>query len=163
MAKEKTPKTNAMRILDRLKISYEVLSYQCDEFIDGIHTADTLGIPHENCFKTLVLQGKSKGYSVFVLPIEEELNLKECAKAVNEKSVEMIHVKDINAVTGYIRGCCTALGMKKEYPTITHKSALDCPYICVSAGKLGVQLKLSPQDFIKATGAKALDIIHHNS
>ena len=84
MAKEKIPKTNAMRILDRLKISYEVLSYQCDEFIDGIHTADTLGIPHENCFKTLVLQGKSKGYSVFVLPIEEELNLKECAKAVNE-------------------------------------------------------------------------------
>ena len=116
-----------MRILDRLKISYEVLSYQCDEFIDGIHTADTLGIPHENCFKTLVLQGKSKGYSVFVLPIEEELNLKECAKAVNEKSVEMIHVKDINAVTGYIRGCCTALGMKKEYPTIIHESALDCP------------------------------------
>ena len=150
MAKEKTPKTNAMRILDRLKISYEVLSYQCDEFIDGIHTADTLGIPHENCFKTLVLQGKSKGYSVFVLPIEEELNLKECAKAVNEKSVEMIHV----------RGCCTALGMKKEYPTIIHESALDCPYICVSAGKLGVQLKLSPQDFIKATGAKALNIIH---
>ena len=88
---------------------------------------------------------------------------KECAKAVNEKSVEMIHVKDINAVTGYIRGCCTALGMKKEYPTIIHESALDCPYICVSAGKLGVQLKLSPQDFIKATGAKALDIIHHNS
>ena len=127
MAKEKIPKTNAMRILDRLKISYEVLSYQCDEFIDGIHTADTLGIPHENCFKTLVLQGKSKGYSVFVLPIEEELNLKECAKAVNVKSVEMI---------------------------------LDCPYICVSAGKLGVQLKLSPQDFIKATGAKALNIIH---
>ena len=138
MAKEKIPKTNAMRILDRLKISYEVLSYQCDEFIDGIHTADTLGIPHENCFKTLVLQGKSKGYSVFVLPIEEELNLKECAKAVNEKSV----------------------GMKKEYPTIIHESALDCPYICVSAGKLGVQLKLSPQDFIKATGAKALNIIH---
>ena len=94
---------------------------------------------------------------------EEELNLKECAKAVNEKSVEMIHVKVINAVTGYIRGCCTALGMKKEYPTIIHESALDCPYICVSAGKLGVQLKLSPQDFIKATGAKALDIIHHNS
>ena len=76
MAKEKTPKTNAMRILDRLKISYEVLSYQCDEFIDGIHTADTLGIPHENCFKTLVLQGKSKGYSVFVLPIEEERSKK---------------------------------------------------------------------------------------
>ena len=98
-----------------------------------------------------------------MLPIEEELNLKECAKAVNEKSVEMIHVKDINAVTGYIRGCCTALGMKKEYPTIIHESALDCPYICVSAGKLGVQLKLSPQDFIKATSAKALDIIHHNS
>ena len=115
MAKEKTPKTNAMRILDRLKISYEVLSYQCDEFIDGIHTADTLGIPHENCFKTLVLQGKSKGYSVFVLPIEEELNLKECAKAVNEKSVEMIHVKDINAVTGYLRQCRKAWSSAKAF------------------------------------------------
>ena len=89
--------------------------------------------------------------------------MKAAAHSVSEKSVEMIHVKDINTVTGYIRGCCTALGMKKEYPTITHESALDCPYICVSAGKLGVQLKLSPQDFIKATGAKALDIIHHNS
>lgn len=162
MAKEKTPKTNAMRILDRLGISYEVLSYPCDEFIDGIHTADRLGIPHENCFKTLVLQGKSKQYSVFVLPIEEELDLKECARAVGEKAVEMIHVKDINAVTGYIRGCCTALGMKKEYPTIIHESAMDCPYVCVSAGKLGVQLKLSPQDFIKAAKAKTADIIHHS-
>ena len=159
MAKEKTPKTNAMRILDRMKILYEVLSYPCEEFIDGISTADHLGIPHENCYKTLVVQGKSKQYSVFVLPIEEELNLKECARVINEKSVEMIPVKQINEVTGYIRGCCTALGMKKKYTTVVHKSVVDCPYVCVSGGKLGVQLKMSPQDFCKAADAKLADIV----
>ena len=153
MAKEKTPKTNAMRILDRLKISYEVLSYQCDEFIDGIHTADTLGIPHENCFKTLVLQGKSKGYSVFVLPIEEELNLKECAKAVNEKSVEMIHVKDIQKVTGYIRGGCSPLGMKKQFRTVIDESAKAQPTVIVSGGKIGFQMELTPEDLANSIGA----------
>ena len=158
MAKEKIPKTNAMRILDRLKISYEVLSYQCDEFIDGIHTADTLGIPHENCFKTLVLQGKSKGYSVFVLPIEEELNLKECAKAVNEKSVEMIHVKDINKVTGYIRGGCSPVGMKKAYRTTYHETAKEQPVIMVSAGKIGAQIACAPDDLVRITDGQYADV-----
>lgn len=154
MAKEKIQKTNAMRILDRMKIPYEVLSYPCDSFIDGLHTADALGIPYENCYKTLVLQGKSRQYIVFVLPIAEELDLKECARIAGEKSVEMIPVKEINAVTGYIRGCCTALGMKKEYPTVLHESALKLSYLCVSGGRLGVQLKLSPADFCRASGAK---------
>ena len=158
MAKE--TKTNAMRILERQKVPYQAFTYECDDFIDGIHCADMIQAPHEQSFKTLVMEGKSGGYYVFVVPIEAEVDRKSAARAVGEKAVDMIHVKDINAVTGYIRGCCTALGMKKEYPTIIHESALDCPYICVSAGKLGVQLKLSPQDFIKATGAKALNIIH---
>ena len=156
----KETKTNAMRMLDRQKVKYEAFSYECDEFIDGVHSADKIGAPYDQSFKTLVMEGKSGGYFVFVVPIEKEVDRKAAAKAVGEKTVDMIHVKDINAVTGYIRGCCTALGMKKEYPTIIHESALDCPYICVSAGKLGVQLKLSPKDFIKATGAKALNIIH---
>ena len=158
MAKEKIPKTNAMRILDRLKISYEVLSYQCDEFIDGIHTADTLGIPHENCFKTLVLQGKSKGYSVFVLPIEEELNLKECAKAVNEKSVEMIHVKDINKITGYIRGGCSPLGMKKQFRTFIEMDCLNQDKIYFSAGKIGMQIEMDPKTLIDLIHVQAGDI-----
>ena len=158
MAKEKTPKTNAMRILDRLKISYEVLSYQCDEFIDGIHTADTLGIPHENCFKTLVLQGKSKGYSVFVLPIEEELNLKECAKAVNEKSVEMIHVKDINKITGYIRGGCSPLGMKKQFRTFIEMDCLNQDKIYFSAGKIGMQIEMDPKTLMDLIHVQAGDI-----
>mgnify|MGYP000943747704 CR=1 FL=1 len=158
MAKEKTPKTNAMRILDRLKISYEVLSYQCDEFIDGIHTADTLGIPHENCFKTLVLQGKSKGYSVFVLPIEEELNLKECAKAVNEKSVEMIHVKDINKITGYIRGGCSPLGMKKQFRTFIEMDCLNQDKIYFSAGKIGMQIQMDPKTLMDLIHVQAGDI-----
>ena len=158
MAKEKIPKTNAMRILDRLKISYEVLSYQCDEFIDGIHTADTLGIPHENCFKTLVLQGKSKGYSVFVLPIEEELNLKECAKAVNEKSVEMIHVKDINKITGYIRGGCSPLGMKKQFRTFIEMDCLNQDKIYFSAGKIGMQIEMDPKTLMDLIHVQAGDI-----
>ena len=104
MAKEKEIKTNAMRILDRQKIKYEVLQYECDEFIDGLHTAEKTGAPVEQSFKTLVAQGKSKQYYVLVLPIAEEVDLKKAAKAVGEKSIEMIHVKDITAVSGYSSG-----------------------------------------------------------
>ena len=162
---KKIQKTNAMRFLDQHKVEYEAHTYEHKDGdpVDGVHVANMLHQPVEAVYKTLVTQANTKEYLVYMLPVEKELDLKKCAKIAGVKSCEMIHVKDINAVTGYIRGCCTALGMKKEYPTIIHESALDCPYICVSAGKLGVQLKLSPQDFIKATGAKALDIIHHNS
>ena len=102
MAKEKENKTNAMRILDKNKINYEVNTYECDEFIDGVHIADMLGQPYESTFKTLVTEGKSKNYYVFAIPIALELDMKKAAKAVGEKSIEMVHVKDINAVTGYI-------------------------------------------------------------
>ena len=106
----KEVKTNAMRILDKNKIPYEIINYECDEFIDGLHTAEATGAPVEQSFKTLVMQGKSKQYYVFVLPIAEEVDLKVAAKTVGEKSVEMIHVKDITAITGYVRGGCTPLG-----------------------------------------------------
>ena len=114
MSKDKEVKTNAMRILDRNKVKYKVNTYECDEFIDGIHIADMLGQPYESSFKALVTVGKSGNYYVFAIPIAEELDMKKAAKSVGEKSVEMLHVKDINSVTGYIRGGCTPLGMKKQ-------------------------------------------------
>lgn len=115
---KKELKTNAMRILDRNKIPYEYETYECDEFVDGITTADKIGLPHEQVYKTLVTVGKTGGHYVFVIPIAAELDLKKAAKSVGEKSVEMLHVKDITAVTGYVRGGCTAIGMKKQFPTV---------------------------------------------
>lgn len=157
--KEKEIKTNAMRILDKNKISYETIQYECDEFIDGLHTAQKTGAPVEQSFKTLVVQGKSKEYYVLVIPIAEEVNLKEAAKAAGEKSVEMIHVKDITAVTGYVRGGCSPLGMKKLYTTIMHKSAADFEQIYISGGRIGTTLKVSPIDLAKTVQAKFEDII----
>lgn len=159
MAKEKDIKTNAMRILDRNKISYRVNTYECGEFIDGVHIADMLGQPHESTFKTLVAQGKSSGYYVFAIPIEEELDMKKAAKSVGEKSVELIHVKDINKVTGYIRGGCTPLGMKKQYPTVVDSSAEQFDEIIISGGRLGSQIFLDPKDLVSVTGGKFEDII----
>ena len=158
MAK-KEAKTNAMRILDRNKISYRVNYYECDEFIDGVHIADQLGQSYEMTFKTLVMMGKSKQYYVFALPIAEEVDLKKAAKSVGEKSLEMVHVKDINQVTGYIRGGCTPIGMKKEYPTVIHESAKDLPEIIISGGKLDVQIFLAPEDLLKVTSGRYADII----
>lgn len=157
MAKE--VKTNAMRILDKNKISYEHISYECDEFIDGLHTAEKTGAPIEQSFKTLVAQGKSKAYYVFVVPIAEEVDLKRAAKTVGEKSIEMIHVKDINTVTGYIRGGCTPIGMKKQYPTFIQESAKDFNQIYVSGGRIGSTLKLNPLDLAKVCCATFADLI----
>lgn len=157
--KEKDVKTNAMRILDKNKISYKVNTYECDEFIDGIHIADKLNQPYESSFKTLVTIGKSRNYYVFVIPINEELDLKKAAKAVEEKSVEMIHVKDINQVTGYIRGGCTPIGMKKNYPTVIHSSAVTFDTIIISGGRIGSQIELNPNDLLRVTNGKLADII----
>lgn len=159
MAKQKEIKTNAMRILDRLKIEYTHQSYECEEFIDGIQTADHLGLPYELVYKTLVTLGSSKQYFVFVIPIEAELDMKKAAKAVGEKSVAMIHVKDITNVTGYVRGGCTAIGMKKQFKTVLSQTAKDLEQIYVSGGKIGCQIKLSPDDLCKASGAVYGDII----
>ena len=112
-----------MRILESLKIPYTHHTYECEEFVDGLQIADKLSLPYEQVYKTLVTVSNSKNYFVFVIPIAAELDLKKAAKSVGEKSVEMIHVKDINAITGYIRGGCTAIGMKKQYVTRIDESA----------------------------------------
>ncbi len=162
MGKNKEIKTNAMRILDKMKIPYEKSTYECDEFIDGVSVADKLNLPHEKVFKTLVTQGHSKEYFVFVIPIEKELDLKKAAKSVGEKSVEMLHVKDINTVTGYVRGGCTAIGMKKKYETRIDESAEEQDMVYVSGGKIGVQLKIKPEDLLKASEGKYADLIMNN-
>ena len=135
MAKNKEIKTNAMRILERQKIPYQIMTYECDEFVDALKIADQLGLPYEKMYKTLVTIGSSKNYFVFVIPIHRELDLKKAARSVGEKSVAMIHVKEINAVTGYIRGGCTAIGMKKQYVTRIDESAEKLETMIVSGGK----------------------------
>ena len=159
MAKEKDIKTNAMRFLERNKVSFEINTYECDEFIDGLTVANNLGQDPSISYKTLVTEGKSKNYFVFLVPIAEELDLKKAAAAVSEKSVEMIHVKDINKITGYIRGGCTPLGMKKLYPTVIDTSAENHDKIIISGGRIGSQIILSPLDLAKVINAKFIDII----
>lgn len=158
MAKKEV-KTNAMRILDRMKIPYTHQAYECDEFVDGIQTADNLGLPHEKVYKTLVTQGNDKQYYVFVLPIEAELDLKKAAKAAGVKSVSMLHVNDITQVTGYVRGGCTAIGMKKQYKTFISDSAKELSDVYVSGGRIGCQMNLAPDDLCKASGGSYADIL----
>lgn len=148
-----------MRILDKNKISYRTNTYECDEFIDGIHVADMNGDPYEQSFKTLVTVGKSGGYYVFALPIDKEIDFKKAAKIVGEKSIEMIHVKDINKITGYIRGGCTPVGMKKMYPTVIHESAKNFDEIIISGGRIGLQIILNPNDLAAVTNAKFADFL----
>ena len=158
--KEKDIKTNAMRFLDSKKIAYTVNTYECEDFIDGVHIAQMLGQNEDMSFKTLVTKGRSGGYFVFVLPVAKELDMKKAAKAVGEKSVEMLHVKDINAVTGYIRGGCSPLGMKKQFPTVVDKSAQAFDTIIISGGRLGSQILLAPDDLAKACGGSFFDIVY---
>jgi len=158
MAKQKEVKTNAMRILESMKIPFTHYTYECDEFVDGLQIADKLNLPYEKVYKTLVTQGNSKNYFVFVIPIAEELDMKKAAKSVGEKSVEMIHVKDINAVTGYIRGGCTAIGMKKQYVTRLDASAQNQPTIIVSGGRIGSQIELAPEELLKAARAEYTEL-----
>lgn len=157
----KEVKTNAMRILDRNKISYEIINYECDEFIDGLHTAEITGAPIEQSFKTLVMQGKSRQYYVFVIPIAKEVDLKAAARAVNEKSVEMIHVKDITTITGYVRGGCSPLGMKKQFPTIVHESAAVYDKIYVSGGRIGTTIVVDPAALLSVVRGQYADVIRH--
>lgn len=159
MAKNKEIKTNAMRILEKEKIPFQHYTYECGEFVDGLQIADMLSLPYEKVYKTLVTQGNSKNYFVFVIPVAEELDLKKAAKSVGEKSVAMLHVKDINAVTGYIRGGCTAIGMKKQYITRLDLSAKDKETIIVSGGRIGSQIELKPEDLLRACRGEYGDII----
>lgn len=159
MAGAKGDKTNAMRILGSQKIPYKSYTYECDRFVDALQIADMLGFPYEKVYKTLVAQGASRAYYVFVIPIAEELDLKKAAKSVGEKSVAMIHVKDINAVTGYIRGGCTAIGMKKQYVTRIAQCAREMDQIVVSGGRIGMQIELSPQDLARVSHAEFADLL----
>lgn len=149
MAKEKILKTNAMRILDSKKIPYDMLSYESnDGKIDGVSVAHKIGIDEEHVFKTLVAQGTSKELYVFVIPVAEELDLKNAAKIAGEKKIEMIAVKDIMKYTGYIRGGCSPIGLRRPYKTFIHESAKNLDFMIVSAGKIGHQIKLNPNDLV---------------
>ena len=153
-------KTNAMRILDNLNIKYSGMNYDnSDGKVDGISVAKKIGRNPEQVFKTLVAQGSSGDIYVFIIPVAEELDLKKAAKVTGEKKIEMIYVKDILKYTGYIRGGCSPIGMKKEYPTFIDKSAESLDTMIVSGGKIGVQIELKPDDLQKITNAKLIDLI----
>ena len=142
-------KTNAARLLDRAKIRYELIAYEVDETdLSAVHVAEQLNEPVEAVFKTLVLKGDKTGFFVCIIPGAEELDLKKAAKISGNKSCEMIPMKDLLSITGYIRGACSPLGMKKRLPTFIHDSYRDFENIYVSAGKRGLQLHLAPQELI---------------
>lgn len=146
-------KTNAQRMLEKEKIPYLAHTYETEDgHIDGVSVAHKMGIDPTVVFKTLVTRGASKGIYVFVVPVALELNLKAAARAVGEKSVEMIAVKEITPLTGYIRGGCSPIGMKKHYPTVVDESARLLERMIVSAGRIGDQIELAPGDLQKATG-----------
>ena len=160
MAKDKKLKTNAMRILDSKKVPYEMLSYESEDGkIDGISVAHKIGVDEKNVFKTLVAQGTSKELYVFVIPVAEELDLKNAAKIAGEKKVEMIPVKDILKYTGYIRGGCSPIGLKRDYRTFIHESAKSLDFMIVSAGKIGHQIKLNPNDLVEVVSGKFENLI----
>lgn len=158
MAK-KVAKTNAARILDKENAAYEILHYDSqDGKVDGVSVAGKIGYPAEIVYKTLVAAGSSKQHYVFIIPVAEELDLKAAAKAAGEKKIEMVAVKEILQLTGYIRGGCSPLGMKKPFPSFLARQAENLAEIIISAGKIGMQLKLSPEDLIKTTNGQYADI-----
>lgn len=156
MAKDN--KTNAMRMLEKLNIPYTPHTYECENFVDGVQIAELLGEDCAMTFKTLVTVARSGKYYVFCLPVDKEMDLKKCARAVGEKALTPVHVKDILAVTGYIRGGCSPIGMKKPYRTVIHESAETLERIIVSGGRLGLQLELLPADLIGACSGEYADI-----
>jgi Cys-tRNA(Pro)/Cys-tRNA(Cys) deacylase len=152
-------KTNAMRILDAKKISYKILSYDNkDGKIDGVSVAEKINKNPKEVYKTLVTQGSSKNLYIFIIPVEAELDLKKAAKAASEKKIEMIPVKDIQKWTGYIRGGCSPIGMKKEYKTFLDSSSLVLESMVVSGGKIGVQIVIEPTQLLQLINAQFDDI-----
>ena len=153
-------KTNVMRVLEQKKVPYRAHSYpHGEEAVDGVTVAALTGLAPEKVFKTLVTRGASKKNYVFVIPVAKELDLKKAAKASGEKSIAMIHVSEINALTGYIRGGCSPIGMKKQFETFYHESCLQQETIAVSAGKIGAQVELAPADLIRLTRGKTANLI----
>ena len=152
-------KTNVMRVLDVEKIKYESHTYEDDSSLSGEQIAGLLGEDPSRVFKTLVTRGKTGGYYVFVVPVEAELDLKKAAKAAGEKSIEMIKQKELFPLTGYIHGGCSPIGMKKRFPTFIHETATSFERVFVSAGKVGRQIELSPDDLISVVGCEVADIV----
>ncbi len=162
MAKKKEKKTNAVRILESMGLPFQYFTYECKEFTDGVQVADALHLPRVEVYKTLVTVGNSGNYFVFVLPVAAELDLKKAAKSVGEKNVELIPVKEINRVTGYLRGGCTAIGMKKQYVTRIEAAAASLPAIYVSGGRIGAQIRIAPADLAKAARAEFAELVQFN-
>lgn len=161
MAKQKIEKTNAARLLDRAKVGYELIPYQVDENnLAATHVAEQLGEDIAQVFKTLVLAGDRTGYLVCVVPGNHEVDLKAAARVSGNKKVEMLAMKELLPTTGYIRGGCSPIGMKKRFPTYIHSTALDFAFIYVSAGVRGLQIKISPADLITFVGAQVGEISH---
>ena len=160
MAKNKEEKTNVMRTLEQKNIPYSAYTYphEVGVAVDGVTVAQSLGQDPEQVFKTLVARGAGGGIYVFVIPVAENLDLKKAAKAVGEKSIEMVHVKEINGLTGYVRGGCSPVGMKKQYPTVFHETAEIIDEIMVSAGKIGYQVACGPMDLIGLVGGTLADL-----
>ena len=162
MAKEKIQKTNAMRLLDSAGLEYEMASYDYDESdLSGIHAAAELGVAPEIVFKTLVTRGDGNAFFVFVIPVAESLDLKKAAKSSGNKKIEMIHVKEILDITGYIRGGCSPIGMKKPFPTYIDETAQLYEKIYFSAGKRGVQIILDPEELASVTGGIFTDLTEY--
>ena len=151
----KINKTNVARLLDKAGVAYELIPYEVDENdLSAVHVASSLGEDVEQVFKTIVLRGDRTGHFVCIIPGEHEVDLKMAAKASGNKKCELLPLKELLPVTGYIRGGCSPIGMKKRFPTYIHSTCLDYPYIYVSAGVRGLQLKISPQDIIHAAQAE---------
>ena len=155
----KPNKTNVARLLDKAKVSYELIPYEVDENdLSAIHVAASLGEDINCVFKTLVLHGDKSGYFVCVIPGEHEVDLKKAAKLSGNKKCDLIPMKELLPLTGYIRGGCSPIGMKKHFPTYIHSTCLDFPFIYVSAGQRGLQIKLAPQDLIRESKATLGDL-----
>ena len=152
-------KTNVMRVLDSKKINYQSHSYEPDSTMSGEQIAGILGEDPKKVFKTLVTQGKSGAYYVFVVPVNEELDLKKAAKASGEKSISMLKQKDLLPLTGYVHGGCSPIGMKKFFQTYIHETATTYDHIFVSAGKVGAQIELAPSDLLSVVKCEVADII----
>lgn len=156
----KIEKTNAARLLDRAKIAYELVPYTVDEeHLAALHVAEQLHEPIERVFKTLVLRGDRSGCFVCVVPGDREVDLKAAARLSGNKKADLIPMKELLPVTGYIRGGCSPIGMKKHFPTFLHRTAMEFPFIYISAGVRGLQLKLSPTDLATFVGATVADLV----
>ena len=156
----KINKTNAARLLDQKKITYQLIPYEVDEqHLDAGHVAQSLGENIEQVFKTLVLKGDKSGYFVCVIPGDKEVDLKKAAKVSGNKNCDLIPMKELLPTTGYIRGGCSPIGMKKQFPTYLHQTAMEFPYIYISAGIRGLQIQIAPTDLITVSNATLCDII----